>query len=454
VVWRTTTGGQSWTKISPDLTRTDSIVPANVGKYATTFPASARHPGVVYAIAPSFVNARWIWAGTDDGLIQLTRDGGTTWKDVTPAAIRSKPWSKISIIDAGHFDSLTAYAAVNSFRLDDLRPHLFATHDGGKSWTEINNGIPDGGVTNVIREDPVRPGLLFAGSEQRVYWSHDDGAHWESLQLNMPPTAVRDLIIKDNDLAVATHGRSFWILNDIAPLRQLGDAANHLFKPSPAWRVRSSRWPDTPLPPDEPAGTNPPDGAVIDYQLASDARGPVTLEVLDAAGKSVRRFSSDDPVEPMLANTNVPSYWIRPPQRLGTSPGLHRFVWDLHYAYPPNISFEYPISAIPFNTVKEPRGPWVIPGTYTIRLTVDGRTYTQPLQVKMDPRVPTTLAGLTQQLRLSMDLVEAMRVHPKEAEAQLRPLYVMLQETDAAPSTQLVSAIRTRLDALAKAPRE
>ena len=451
VVWSSVNGGQNWTQISPDLTRKDSVVPANVGKYATTKAATARHPGVVYALAPSPISARWLWAGTDDGLIQLTRDGGKNWQDVTPAAIRSKPWSKVSIIDAGHFDTLTAYAAINSFRLDDLRPHLFATHDGGKNWTEINTGIPDGGVTNVIREDPVKRGLLFAGTEQRVYWSRDDGAHWESLQVNMPPTAIRDLIVKDNDLAVATHGRSFWILDDIAPLRQLEPAnvaMTRLFKPSQAWRVRWSRWPDTPLPPDEPAGANPPDGAVIDYQVASDARGPVTLEILDQAGKLVRRFSSADSLEHMLSGTNVPSYWIRPPQRIATSAGLHRFIWDLHYPDPKNISFDYPISAIPHSTVKEPRGPWVLPGIYTVRLTVDGREFTQKLAVKMDPRVTTTAAGLEQQFRLSMQLYEAMASHPTQAEDQLKPVYTLLQETDAAPSAAVVAAVRARLAAL------
>ncbi|HEX7938950.1 MAG TPA: glycosyl hydrolase, partial [Gemmatimonadaceae bacterium] len=200
VVWKTLNGGKSWKRISPDLTRKESGIPASVGKYRDDSVTKARHPGVVYAIAPSYVNERWIWAGTDDGLIQVTKNGGVSWQDVTPPALKTTPWAKVSIIDAGHFDSLTAYAAVNTFRLDDLRPHLFATHDGGKSWREINDGIPAGGVTNAIREDPVRRGLLFAGAEQGVYYSMDDGAHWKSLRLNMPATAIRDLIIKDNDV--------------------------------------------------------------------------------------------------------------------------------------------------------------------------------------------------------------------------------------------------------------
>jgi photosystem II stability/assembly factor-like uncharacterized protein len=447
VVWKTTTGGQSWTRISPDLTRTDSVVPSNVGTYGTTRAAMARHPGVVYTIAPSHLNTRWIWAGTDDGLIQRTRDGGATWKDVTPAALRARPWSKISIIDAGHFDSLTAYVAVNTFRLDDLTPHLYATHDGGMSWKEIDRGIPAGGVTNVIREDPVRKGLLFAGTEQAAYYSIDDGESWRSLRLNMPATAIRDLIIKDNDIVVATHGRSFWILDDIAPLRQIASAdssSTKLFKPSAAYRVRWNRWPDTPLPPDEPAGQNGPDGAVIDYRLRSAADGPVVIEILNSAGAVVRRLSSADPIEQPLTGTNVPSYWPRPQQRVATDAGLHRFVWDLHYAYPSNVDFGYPISATPHDTEKEPHGPWVMPGTYTVRLTADGRRYTQPLVVRMDPRVKTPVAGLQQQFDLSMSIYNAINSSPASARSLLS-LYRALQDTDAAPTTQVVAAVKRAL---------
>ena len=449
VVWKTLDGGQSWTRISPDLTRKDSIVPASVGKYSTQPASTRRHPGVVYTIAPSYVSERWIWAGSDDGLIHVTNNGGATWRDVTPPDLRAKPWSKISIIDAGRFDSLTAYAAVNTFRLDDLRPHLWATHDGGKSWREINNGIPDGGVTNVIREDPVRRGLLFAGAEQAVYYSVDDGAHWKSLRLNMPSTAIRDLIIKDNDVAVATHGRSFWILDDIAALRQMafeGSPKTALFKPSQAWRFRSNRWPDTPLPLDEPTAANPPEGAIIDYSLDANASGPVTIEILDAKGLLVRRYASTDSIEQMVPGTNVPTWWVRPPQRAMTTAGVHRLAWDLHYAYPKGVDFEYPISAAPHDTPKEPRGPLVLPGTYTVRLTVGGKTFTQPLIVKMDPRITTSAVGLALQFSLSKQLYDAMNKGPKNI-GELAALYGQLQSSDAAPSTQLVRAIRAKLAA-------
>jgi hypothetical protein len=393
------------------------------------------------------VNERWIWAGSDDGLIHVTRNGGASWKDVTPPEIRARPWSKISLMDAGRFDSLTAYAAVNTFRLDDLRPHVWVTHDGGANWREIVNGIPDGGIVNVVREDPVRRGLLYAGTEQAVYYSVDDGAHWRSLRLNMPAISIRDLVIKDADVVVGTHGRGFWILDDVAPLRQMafdGAPKTTLIKPTPAWRFRFNRWPDTPLPMDEPTAPNPPDGAIIDYALASAATTPVVLEILDTAGTLVRRYSSEDSVTAPLPGTNVPSWWVRPPQRLGTTAGVHRFAWDLHYAYPKGVSLDYPISAAPYNTVAEPRGPVVLPGRYTVRLSVNGQPYTQPLIVRMDPRVKTSPADLRLQFTLSKQLFDAMNRDPSKA-GQLESLYTMLQSSDAAPTPQLVRAVRGRV---------
>jgi hypothetical protein len=268
-IWKTENGGNSWTQISPDLTRKTWELPAVVSHYANSPQAKVTQRGVVYALGLSASDANLIWAGTDDGLIHVTRDGGKTWTDVTPKSLQ--PWMKVSIIDAGHFDNQTAYAAINTLRLDDLRPHILRTHDGGKTWTEIVNGIPDGAPVNVVREDPKRKGLLFAGTETQVYVSFDDGDHWQSLRLNMPATSIRDLIIKDNDLCVGTHGRGFWILDDITPLRQIDartESADTLFAPEPALRVRWDMNTDTPLPPEVPAGQNPPDGAIIDYWLA------------------------------------------------------------------------------------------------------------------------------------------------------------------------------------------
>ncbi|MBI1875244.1 MAG: glycoside hydrolase [Acidobacteria bacterium] len=409
-LWKTTTGGQSWTQISPDLTRETWEVPANVGKYRDTPEARPTRRGVIYTIAPSHVDINTIWVGTDDGLIHVTRDGGKTWSNVTPPDL--KPWAKVSIMDASHSDAGTAYAAVNTFRLDDLRPHIYRTRDGGKTWTHIATGIPDGGTVNVVREDPKRHGLLFAGTEQNVYVSFDDGERWESLRLNMPAISIRDLVIKDDDLVLGTHGRSFWILDDITPLRQV-DAKTAttdvvLFKPQDAWRYRWSTYTDTPLPPDEPAGENPPDGAIIDYRLRSASSAPVTIEILDGGGKLVRRYSSEDPVEPIADEGNVPRYWIRPTRVPSKAAGMHRFVWDLHYPPPKAFTFSFPISATPRDTWREPRGPWAMPGTYTVKLTVGSVTLTQPLVVKMDPRVKTPAAGLAQQFTLSTRLYDAI----------------------------------------------
>ncbi|MEP6764532.1 MAG: glycoside hydrolase [Gemmatimonadaceae bacterium] len=397
VLWKTLDGGRTWAQISRDLTRTDSIVPANVGVYANSPAATARHGGVIYTVAPSYVNIGRIWTGSDDGLIYTTADGGLHWSDVTPSELRAHPWSKISIMDAGRFDALTAYAAVNTMRLDDFRPHIYRTHDGGKTWKHITNGISDDAVINVVREDPKRRGLLYAGSEDQVWVSFDDGDHWSSLRLNMPATSIRDLVIKDDDIAIGTHGRSFYILDNVSALRQLAvttsSSAATLFKPATAYRFRFSKYPDTPIPPDEPWAQNPPDGAIIDYYLGTNSSSEVTLEILEASGRVIRKYSSRDTSMAPQDIGNVPKYWIRPTQTLSAASGFHRFVWDVHFAPPAGTSSEpgsYPISATPHDTPREPRGPWALPGTYSARLTVNGKSYTQSFVIRMDPRVKTT----------------------------------------------------------------
>jgi photosystem II stability/assembly factor-like uncharacterized protein len=410
VLFKTMNGGHSWDIVSPDLTRQNYDVPSSYGMYTDGNLDRARNRGVIYTIAPSFKSANTIWTGSDDGFIQLTRDGGKTWTNVTPSALT--PWSKVSLMEASHFDDQSSYAAINRFKLDDLHPHIYRTHDSGKSWKEIVNGIPDNEVVNSVREDPVRPGLLFAGTERSVYFSLDDGEHWQPLRLNMPATSIRDLVIHDNDIVVGTHGRSFWILDDMTPLRQLEArsvaAETFLFKPKLTYRFRRNKNTDTPLPPEEPAGKNPPDGAIINYRLGSDAKAPVTLEILNAVGNVVRRFSSADSVEPIETDLNVPTYWIRPPQRMATSAGTHRFVWDLHYSPPKVLGHDYPISAIYGDTPRFPLGPAVLPGEYTIRLTADGRSYTQPLTIKMDPRAPITAAGLKLQHDIGVRMNDAI----------------------------------------------
>ena len=406
-LWQTRDEGDHWEKISPDLSRPKYELPASIGKYKDDATKQAHRRGVIYAVAPSPLDANRVWCGIDDGLIHLTTDGGKTWTDVTPPRISA--WQKISLIDAGHFDANTAYAAVNTLRLDDLRPHILRTQDSGKTWTEIVNGIPAGQTVNAVREDPQRKGLLFAGTEKGVYVSFDDGANWESLRLNLPATSVRDLIIKDDDLVVATHGRGFWILDNITPLRQFNSNQheNLLFKPQTALRVRGNVNTDTPLPPDEPAGENPPDGAMIDYFLAKDATGPVTIEIKDGKGASVRKYSSADmPVKPDPKRLRIPAYWIRPPQLLSTKAGMHRFEWNMHYTPVPNVQPEFPMSATYRNTAAAPTSPWVVPGNYTVELTVDGRSFTQPLTVQMDPRVKTSAADLQEQFDLSWQLYQ------------------------------------------------
>jgi photosystem II stability/assembly factor-like uncharacterized protein len=403
-LWQTRDGGQNWQQISPDLTRKSYEIPASVGKYRSEPTAQPTPRGVIYTVAPSPLEVNRLWAGTDDGLIHLTTDGGKNWKDVTPSAISA--WQKISLMDAGHFDQNTAYAAVNTLRLDDLRPHIYRTHDGGQTWKEIVKGIPDGQTVNVVREDPQRKGLLFAGTERAIYVSLNDGDDWQSFRLNMPATSMRDLIIKDDDVAVATHGRGFWILDNITPLRQCktDNQETALFRPQTALRIRASLNTDTPLPPDEPTGQNPPDGAIIDYYLSPNSAGPVTLEIRDGKGNVVRRFASDDPIPPIDPELNIPTYWIRPPQTLGDKPGLHRFLWDMHYPPVPGIEHEYPISAVYRNTAPNATSPWIVPGDYSAVLTVSGKSYSQPLTVKMDPRVKASPAELTEQFEQSKKL--------------------------------------------------
>jgi len=409
VLFKTTNGGQSWDIISPDLTRKTWEMPDVIVPFASQDPEKGAHRGVIYTIAPSPRDVNVIWAGTDDGLIHVTRNGGTTWQNVTPTELTA--WSKVSLIEASHFDTQTAYAAINRFRLDDVRPHIYRTHDGGLTWQETVNGLPYRAVVNAVREDPQKRGLLYAGTEIGVFVSFDDGAHWQSLQLNLPVTSVRDLVVHDNDLVVATHGRSFWILDDITPLRQVEESGNmtvtFLFKPEPAIRWRWNRNTDTPLPPEIPAGENPPDGAIIDYSIVK-AGGPVTLEILNSKNELVRRYSSEDKPEvneiDLEKQLNVPTYWVRPSQILSAQTGFHRFVWDLRYPPPKALEHEYPIAAIYRNTPREPRGTLVLPGTYRVKLTVGGKIYSQRLTVVMDPRIQTPWTGLLQQFEVSQHL--------------------------------------------------
>ncbi|MBV8543493.1 MAG: glycoside hydrolase, partial [Acidobacteria bacterium] len=380
----------------------------------------------------------------------------------------------------------------------------YRTRDGGKTWQHVVSGIADGATINAVREDPKHRGLLFAGSETQVWFSTDDGDLWQSLRQNMPASSIRDIAVHDDDVIAATHGRGFWILDDIEPLRQIQArlSAVTLFKPQRALRIRWNKNTDTPLPPDEPMGQNPPDGAVIDYYLPTPANGPVTLEIHDESGALVRRYSSSDPATAPKDEGNVPWWWIRPAKSLSASAGMHRFTWDMHYPPAPGSRNAYPIAATPHDTAPAPTSPWAVPGYYTVALIADGVIYHQPLVVEMDPRVKTSAADLQQQFALSKEIyddiakleevsgrVRAFRAQMRAATASaditalrkqaselagasaeeddeappaaapdhetlssltqsLRAVLRLLQESDAAPTTQLAAAVEDRRHAV------
>ena len=472
VVWKTTDRGNHWARISPDLARQAWAVPANAGKYASGVTPAPQ--GTITAFAPSPKNMKVLWAGTDDGNIQITSNGGATWTNVTPSAI--KPWTRIFNIDAGHFDAGTAYAAANTMRVDDFNPHLWRTHDGGKSWTEINSGISAGQATSSIREDPRVQGLLYAATETQVWVSYDDGDHWQSLRSNMPAVSVRDLQVKDDasclcsDLIAATHGRGFWILDDVTPLREAAalrsaqsSRAAYLVKPATAVRVRFATNDPTPWPPELPAGENPPAGGILDYFLPPGTQA-ARLEILDRAGAVVRSYTSDDkapavdagtdPVEynkvcqrnPQAPHCAFPLYWAAPTQVLSSQAGMHRFTWDLQLD--PIVTEgaepgEPATGAVPHRTYPSVNSPWAPAGEYTVRLTANGKSSTQPLTLKLDPRVKTPAAGLAQLAALSKEMYDgAIAAHA--AQLQARALSDKLGAAD--------GALRALVDSLAPAP--
>ena len=452
ILFKTTDGGNSWQTISSDLTRETPGVPASVGNLVPK--GAEKQRGVIYSLAPSFKTIDTLWAGTDDGLIWLTRDGGKKWNDITPKELT--PWSKVTQISASHFDDESAYASVSRFRINDNRPYIYRTHDGGKTWKLIVADLPDFGPVDTVREDPVRKGLLFAGTENSVWISFDDGDHWQSLQLNLPHTSMRDLWIHNDDLIVATHGRSFWILDDITPLREapasFAGADAHLFSPAPSYRVERDTNTDTPLPPDEPAASNPPDGAVIDYYLADTASAPVTLEILNAHGQLVRKFSSTDQpdvTEEALRKQLIPLYWLRPFHSLSSEAGMHRWVWDLHYAPPDSMRHEYPIAAIPADTPRYPLGPTALPGSYTVRLTANGKTYTAPLTIKMDPRVQIS-AALEKKFQLETRLASLLSETSRAAmqAGSIRESLEKLSQRSSGSTRDALQSLQTKLAAL------
>jgi hypothetical protein len=403
-VFKTTDAGMHWTAISGDLTRNDKSKQQPAGGPITIDDTGTEYYDTVFSIAPSPLAKGLIWVGTDDGLVQITRDEGKNWTNVTPRNLDLADWSRISLIEASPHDPGTAYVAVDRHQNDDLAPYIYKTSDYGATWSKITTGIPDRDFVRAVREDPKKKGLLYAGTERGVFVSFDDGAHWRSLQINLPITPVHDLVVKDDDLVLATHGRSFWILDDVSPLRQFADSgANgaaaedmHLYQPATAFRVHIG---------ESPArfvftGKNPPNGAVIYYYVKAEPKQEVKIEILDAAGTVIRDYSSKktEPLdEPRDPDDKKPEKQIKP------EAGLNRFVWDLHYEeanrVPGYFLWEYNDGA---------KGPLALPGKYQVRLTANGKSATAPFELKIDPRVTTSQNDLEKQFKLEMDVREQL----------------------------------------------
>ena len=430
---KTTDAGMSWQEISPDLTGAAPHSSASQQPVTLT-NAKSQGYGVIYTIAPSPRDSNEIWVGTDTGLIHITRDGGKTWANVTPAGLPE--WSKISLIEASPFDAATAYAAVDRHRLDDYAPYIYRTHDYGKTWQKLGEGISAPAFVRAVREDAKHKGLLFAATEMGVYFSIDDGDHWQSLQLNMPTVPVHDLTVHGDDLVIATHGRSFWILDDISPLRELSPEISKgsafLFDPAPVMRVRSDVSHESPLPAEIPAGENPPSGALIDYYLSTPA-DEVTIEILDSNGELVRRFSTNQGTPPKQPDLRFTNDWIVPPQPPASTAGMHRFVWDMRFPGPPRFQPSFDSGAVHGRGVPEmPRGPLALPGTYRVRFTANHVTVERPLTLIMDPRVKISAADLRQQFTSERDII-----------MQIRKLYAAAEE--AVGYREQLSSLRRRL---------
>ena len=439
-LFRTRDGGKHWARLSPDLTRRTLTIPPSLDAVSAANTATVGpRRGVIYAIAPSHFSASDIWVGTDDGLIWRSRNDGKHWEDVTPQVLT--PWSKVGIIEAGHFSADTAYAAIDRHRIDDYKPYIYRTHDGGNSWELIADGIPDGSFVNAVREDPLKKGLLYAGTELGMYVSFDGGDHWQPLQLNLPVTSIRDMDLHhdqwSDDLVIATHGRAFWILDSVASLRQLdaiaADASAALFRPDDAVRMHLAPFTGTPMHKDEPKALNPPMGAALDYWLKADAQS-VSFDLMDGKGQVVRHFSSADPhPEPDLSKIDGNAEWYVTPAPPAAVAGMHRFIWDLRYAAP--------------DALGGGGGVWVLPGSYTVKLTVDGKSYTQPLKVVNDPRVKATAADLAKQQALAFQ-VQAERNRLYSATDEVSTTLQKLEELSAKAPAELASKLKAFEDEL------
>lgn len=478
-VMATTDGGKRWRKISPDL----SLKPGETPPAQTpNRPAAAGAPGgqtpmdgeddeeedeagdpaqqgrpgggAIESISVSSVDGDVIWAGTNNGLIKVTRDHGETWADVSIPNLPNGNRADISAIDASHQETGTAYAAVDGHSAGDYKPYLYRTRDFGQTWTLITNGLPDnqpgGSFARVIRADTIRQGLLFAGTESSVYFSLDDGDHWQPLMQNLPTTSYRDMVVKDNDLVVGTYGRGFWILDDMSPLRQLSTMSAsepaHLFQPAVGIRVRRNVNGDTPFPPEIPHADNPPSGVLLYYYLTSAPSGPITLDIRDSHGKVVRHLSSAASAASAEAPPPVPDFWVEKPAPLPAAPGLNRACWNLRGDSPAAFSHSYEINANPGQTPASPEGPLVLPGVYTLTLTVDGKSYRQTLTVKNDPRSPASAKDLQAQNELQTALCQCAQESWEGYQqiAEIRAALDALRKSD--PPSEVAEAARA-LDA-------
>jgi hypothetical protein len=431
-VLRSPDQGRTWKAISPDLTRNDKSKQQPSGGPITLDITSVEYYDTVFALGESPRQQGLLWAGSDDGLIHLTRNDGQTWADVTPKDMPA--WSMVSLIDPSPHDAATAYAAIDRHKLDDLKPLIYRTHDFGKTWTRIVTGIPDGAYVHAVREDPEIKGLLYAGTELGVFFSPDDGAHWQALQRNLPVTPVHDLVVKNSDLVAATHGRSFWILDDVSPLRQAARGLSagdfHLFRPAQAVKLHYPAQVERRL----PVGDNPPTGAVIDYYLKSKPAESetLTLEILTVDGKLVRRLSNHRPPN----STEQPEEWTdreKPADVIPDAAGANRFAWDLRWEDPEKIPGA-------FYSDDGPRGPLVAPGHYQVRLTVHGESQTAPLEVVPDPRLDgqmaerdvNELAQLSMQTAADIDALHKAVNRIRETRARLETIKNWSTDTAAA----------------------
>jgi photosystem II stability/assembly factor-like uncharacterized protein len=414
VLFRSTDGGHSWQTISPDLTRNDKSKQQDSGGPITKDQASIEFYDLIFTVAEAPKQKGQIWAGTDDGLIQLTRDDGKSWTNVTPKAVPE--WSMISLIEASPFDAGTAYAAVDAHKLDNFKPYIFKTTDFGKTWTQITAGLPEGSYVHAVRADPRRKGLLYAGTETGIWVSFDDGSHWQTLQLNLPTTPIHDMVVHSDDLVVATHGRAFWVLDSISPLRQasasITSEAGHLFTPAVATRTRMGHTNRRRY----AIGENPPDGAILYYYLKEQPKEPVKLEILDVQGKTIRKFTSEEEKKESGSDE-----WEKDEQaeHIPAKGGLNRFAWDLRYESPTKIP-----AAI--YDEGDPIGPLVLPGKYQVRLIADGKTYTEALEVRIDPRVKSSADDLRKQFDLMLKMRDCQEEMNKSILA-IRDLRTQLQ---------------------------